>query len=407
MLNLYRTAYTGLPRSVWLLALVMLVNRSGTMVIPFLSVYLTHQLHFSVAQAGLVMAGFGLGAVTGAVVGGRLTDRFGYFPVMTASLALGGGMFLVLGQMRSFEGLCGTIFVLSVVGEAFRPALSASVATYATPATLTRSYSLIRLASNLGFSVGPALGGLLAALGYGWLFVADGGTNLLAAGVLLLFLRKNARPAVQTSSEAPEVGGSGTAAWRDRYYLAFSAFGLLFAISFCQLFTLMPVFLKQVYGFPEPRIGLWLAFNGFMVATVEMVLIHSIEKRRSNLTWIRLGVALTALSFVSLNLLAGWAPVVWLAVLLLTFGEMFAMPFMQSFAVTRATPASQGQYAAVYSVLWSSAQVLAPTLGGQIAQRVGFTTLWWVMAALGAASWLGFGWLKRRAIQRAPEPVSV
>jgi len=395
MIKLYRTAYGGLSRSVWLLAGVMLVNRSGTMVIPFLSVYLTHELGFSVEQAGLVMAGFGLGAIAGAVLGGRLTDRLGYFPVMTGSLALGGLMFLVLGQMRSFPALCGTIFVLSVVGEAFRPALSASVATYATPATLTRSYSLIRLTSNLGFSVGPALGGLLAARSYDWLFVADGGTCLLAAGFLFIFLRKKARPVVKATSETPAIGGGGTAAWRDRYYLAFSAFGLLFAVAFCQLFTLMPVFLKQVYQFPEPRIGLWLAFNGFMVATIEMLLIHRIEKRRSNLTWIRLGVALTALSFVSLNLLAGWVPVVWLAVVLLTFGEMFAMPFMQAFSVTRATPEARGQYAAVYSVLWSSAQVLAPTLGGQIAQRADFTTLWWVMAALGAVSWAGFGWLKK------------
>lgn len=398
MVTLYRTAYGGLSHSVWLLALVMLVNRSGTMVIPFLSVYLTHELGFGVAQAGFVMAGFGLGAIGGAVLGGRLTDRLGYFPIMTGSLALGGLMFLVLGQMRTFPALCGTIFALSIVGEAFRPALSASVATYATPETLTRSYSLIRLASNLGFSVGPALGGLLAALGYGWLFVADGSTCLLAALFLIVFLRKNVRPAPNIPAETPTIGGGGTAAWRDRYYLAFSAFGLLFAVSFCQLFTLMPVFLKQVYQFPEPRIGLWLAFNGFTVAAVEMILIHSIERRRSNLVWIRLGVALTALSFVSLNLLAGWVPVVWLVVLLLTFGEMFAMPFMQAVSVTRASPEVRGQYAAVYSILWAAAQVLAPTLGGQIAQWAGFTALWWVMAGLGAVSWVGFGWLKGRSL---------
>jgi predicted MFS family arabinose efflux permease len=399
LFTLYRTAYGGLSRSVWLLALVMLINRSGTMVVPFLSVYLTHELGFSVARAGLVMAGFGLGAVTGAVVGGRLTDRFGYLPVMTGSLALGGLMFLVVGQMRTFPALCGTIFLLSVVGEAFRPALSASVATYATRETMTRSYSLIRLASNLGFSVGPAVGGVLAGFGYQWLFACDGGTNLLAATGLVLFLGKTHQPSARPTAETEAPSGGGTSAWRDGYYLLFSLFGLLFAVSFCQLFTMMPVFLKQEYRFPEPRIGLWLALNAFLVATVEMLLIHTVEPRGSRLGWIRLGVALTGLAFVALNLLPGWTPVVWLAVLLLTFGEMFAMPFMQSFSVTRAAPEARGQYAAVYSVLWSSAQVLAPTLGGQIAQWAGFTALWWLMAAFGGASWLGFGWLKRRSLR--------
>ncbi|MCY7350383.1 MAG: hypothetical protein LH606_06920 [Cytophagaceae bacterium] len=70
IIQLYRNAYGGLSRSVWLLSGAMLINRSGSMVVPFLSVYLTQSLHFSIGQAGLVMGCFGAGAMLGVFVGG-------------------------------------------------------------------------------------------------------------------------------------------------------------------------------------------------------------------------------------------------------------------------------------------------------------------------------------------------
>src|SRR3954464_3926732 len=128
-IQLYKNAYKGLSRQMWWLALVILVNRSGTMVIPFLSVYLISK-GFSVAQAGYVMAAFGCGSILGAYIGGILTDRFGHFYVQVLSLLLNGVFFIVLGQMQTFWQFMSCIFVLSSLGEAFRPANSAAIAAY-------------------------------------------------------------------------------------------------------------------------------------------------------------------------------------------------------------------------------------------------------------------------------------
>src|SRR4028119_255005 len=133
VINLYRKAYGGLSTPAWMLALVMFINRSGSMVVPFLSVYLTKSLHFSIAQAGIVLTFFGLGAMTGSVLGGWLSDKIGSFWVQFLSLTIGGCLFVVMSFITAFESLIAGIFVLSVIVECLRPANSASVAQYSKP----------------------------------------------------------------------------------------------------------------------------------------------------------------------------------------------------------------------------------------------------------------------------------
>src|SRR5258706_11244487 len=86
--SLYKNAFHGLSRNTWFLSLVMLVNRSGTMVIPFMTMYCTQKLHFTLPQAGTVMALFGGGAMVGAYIGGRITDKLGFYAQQFASLLL-------------------------------------------------------------------------------------------------------------------------------------------------------------------------------------------------------------------------------------------------------------------------------------------------------------------------------
>src|SRR6185295_554778 len=147
----YRNAYSGLSRSTWLLSLVMLINRSGTMVVPFMTLYLTSPgMGYNVGQAGIVYGLFGLGAFSGAFFGGRLTDKIGFYPVQLITLTGGGILFIVLGQMHSYTLICLFTFLVSFVNEAFRPANSTAIAFYSKEENRTRSYALNRLAINIG-----------------------------------------------------------------------------------------------------------------------------------------------------------------------------------------------------------------------------------------------------------------
>jgi predicted MFS family arabinose efflux permease len=404
---LYRNAYSGLSPSIWLQALVMLINRSGTMVIPFLTVYLTQSLHFSIAESGEVLSVFGAGAVCGVYAGGKLTDKIGFFPVQFWSLLLNGLLFLVLGQLRHLWPICGCVFLLALIGESFRPANAAATAFYSSPDNRTRSYSLNRLAVNLGFAVGPAVGGLLATVSYGWLFWTDGLTCIIAALMLRWLLRPSvgvvhaapaflaSAPVLVPSPQAPVAGAPdrnspSLSAYKDRTYLRFIFFVWMNALSFFQLFSVLPLYYKTAIHMSDAGIGLILAMNGLLIAVVEMVLVYRLENKRPEMLYISYGVLLTALSF---GLLAIGGPYLWVAILSMlsiTFGEMMSMPFMNSYWISRSSTQNRGQYAALYGIAYSAAQVIAPALGGQVAQYWGFTWLWVILIGIGLLTFWGF-----------------
>lgn len=367
----------------------MLINRSGTMVIPFMTIYLTQpSMGYSIAQAGWVMGIFGLGAVCGGFLGGRLTDRIGFHRVQLVTLGGGGILFMVLGQMRSYPLICIFTFLLSLVNEAFRPANSTAIAHYSKEENRTRSYSMNRLAINLGWAVGGAIGGILASINYHLLFWVDGSTNLLALCLLRWFLGPETAPAVAhatTTTTSPV-----SSPYRDKLYLGFIGMTILMATCFFQLFTTMPVFFKRAMHMQEYMIGLLMTLNGLLITFFEMVLVFKLEGRRENLRYIIGGVALMGSAFLLLNSLPLTYFSVIFCMIVITFGEILSMPFMSSFMISRTATANRGQYAGLYTIAWSTAQVIGPSAGAQVAQYAGFRSLWWGTGTLCVIAALGF-----------------
>ena len=382
--QLYKNAYSGIPRPVWWLALVMFVNRSGTMVIPFLTVYLTTR-GYTLTQAGYVMAAFGIGSILGSYLGGKLTDKFGPYYIQFFSLLLNGVMFVVLGQMTTLTQYAVCIFILSSVGEAFRPANSVAVASHSDDSNRIRCYALNRLAINLGWSIGPAIGGVLASIDYNLLFWADGLTCMAASFILLLFIS----PAKsKKKDEAQKEKQKVASPYNDVPFLKGMFYLFLIALSFFQLFSVIPAY------YNEATIGWILAMNGLLIAAIEMVLVYKLEGRKHTLTYLMTGALLIAFSFLSLE----WgktATVAVVSMIIITFGEMFLFPFLNNFWVKRSTENNRGQYASVYMMSWAAASVLAPTLATQIAFYSSFSVLWIVDFLFCIIAAIGFYFLKK------------
>lgn len=374
-ISLYREAYLGLSRSTWLLALVMLINRSGTMVVPFMTMYLTQHLNITIGKAGLVMSLYGIGSIVGALIGGRLTDKVGYYYIQIVTLMGGGIMFVILGRMHAYLPVCICTFFLAMVNEAFRPANSVAVAYYSTEENRTRSYSLNRLAINLGWAVGGAVGGIIATYNYSLLFWADGISNICAAALLYLFLA----PSRNTETEVKHVEASITSnsAYRDTAYLLFTAMVFVFAMCFFQLSTTLPVFYKEEFHLSVFFIGLVMAMNGVIITFFEMIIVFKLEGIRPHLQFIAAGVVLVGISYLLLNIsFVNYALLAMIAMVVITFGEILAMPFMNSYWIARTRPHNRGQYAALFTVAWSLAQAAGPLIGSLIAERCGFKALW-------------------------------
>jgi predicted MFS family arabinose efflux permease len=381
IISLYKKSYGGLSSGTWWLSLVMLVNRMGTMVIPFMTMYLTQADGFSIDKAGLVMSVFGLGAIAGALIGGKLVDKIGYFYVQLFSLAGGGIMFIVLGQMHTYASICIVTFVLAMLNESFRPANTVAIAYYSKEENRTRSYSVNRLAINLGWAIGGALGGILASFNYSLLFWVDGMSNLSAAVLLYITLSPRRNP--QTEKKIKTVLVNKSTVYQDRSYLLSILLVFIFALCFFQLFTTLPVFFKEKFRLSVFFIGMIMALNGILIACFEMITVFSLEGRRPALYYITFGMILTGLSFLLLNLPGIPFPAIAIiAMVVLTFGEIFTMPFMNSWWIGRAQSHNRGQYAALFTVAWASAQALGPFSGALIAEHFGFHSLWGIIGGI-------------------------
>lgn len=383
LLRLYIDSYRGLSRPAWMLALVMLINRTGAMVLPFLGIYMTQALHFSIREVGVVLACFGLGAVTGSWLGGWLTDRFGNFWVQTLSLLASVPLFIMVPWFTSVEALAVMVYVLSVVTESFRPANSVSVARYARPENITRAFSLNRMAINLGFSVGPALGGFLASISYHWIFFGNALGAFVAALIFIFFFAK--RKGTTRSSPAHEkvkkASPKPRSPYRDWAFLMFSFLCCIYAICFFQLLSTLPLFYQQGHALDEKQVGIVLGFSGLVVVIFEMLIVHIAERRMSYASSIFLGTVLCAVSFALLPIPTGYW-ILYASIFLLSISEILAMPFMASVTVQRAPRQTQGAYMGLNALSFSLAHVFSPFLGTRIADHYGFDTLWWGTAAV-------------------------
>ncbi len=369
------------------------------MVLPFMTMYCTQRLNYTIAQAGLVMAMFGAGSIAGAFFGGKLTDRFGFYKVQIAALLSGGILFVCTGFLTSLPALCVGTFLLSLCNDAFRPANSTAVAVYSDPENRTRSYSLNRLAINLGWAAGGSLGGLLASINYHLLFWVDGLTNISAALLMLWILP--APKSLRKPATSKNAVNKTASAYRDKHYLAFLALTTCFGICFFQNFTLLPVFFKTNWHLDEKLIGLLLASNGIIIVLFEMVIIHRLEGRKPHLSYVKYGVFVCGISFAILNFLPAVALTAFLSILLITLGEMLSMPFMNSFWIVRTTEHNRGEYAALYTIAWSAAQIVSPVLGSYVVFFKGYTLLWWLITAMCTVTSLSYLFLNNSILKRS------
>ncbi len=380
ILNAYQTSFSGLSRQTWTLSVVILINRCGFMAVPFMGLYVTQALHRPESDAGIIISLFGLGSILGAAAGGKLTDVFGYRPVQILASLIGGVFFLLFAVVKDFTWLCALAVVISFFSEAFRPANYAAIASYAAKGTETRSYSLNRLATNIGWAFGISMGGIIASYNYTLLFLVEGSVSVLVAIVIFLSLpskkvqRKTAQEKKEMNVRKP---------WNDMPFVKFLILSAMFTTCFFMMFRVVPVFYKEVWHLDESLIGIILGLNGVVIALMEMVMISKIENKRSPIFYIVLGVVIVCFSFAVL-MLPKFFPIVLaiVSILLFTFGEMFSLPFFNTFVVKRSNEYNRGIYAAGYTLSWSVAQVVGPTSGFYIAEKFGYQTLWIAITAL-------------------------
>jgi len=394
LISLYKSSFSNLEKNIWILSFASFINRSGSMVLLFTSLYLTKELYFSISQAGFIMSMYGIGSIIGSYLGGWLTDRINFFYLLVFSQVVSGLILLLMIVGKTALEISAIVFFYALVADVFRPANSTAIATFSNPANRTRSFSLVRLAVNLGFSVGPAVGGFVALhLGYHLLFVIDAVTSI-CAGIMLFFVLPKTN-SLHQERKKDETKVKSKSAYRDTEYLKFIFFVAIYGIIFFQIFASVPQFFSRELGYGEDLIGLLMAFNGLLVVLVEMPIVGILEKKNQNFKFIIWGVWCLPLCF--LFLLFGKGMLIWAVVytIVITLSEIFAMPFMMNYALSKPPKERQGQYSALYSIAYGIANIAAPSVGLGIADNYGFNAMFYVLIVISILCLFGFRSLKK------------
>jgi predicted MFS family arabinose efflux permease len=378
----YINNFKGFSREIWILAIITFINRAGTMVLPFLSKYLKEDLHYTYGEVGWIMVSFGFGSMLGSWLGGKLSDKLGFYKIMLFSLYTSGILFFVLQFVTTFLGLCIGMFGIMVFADMFRPAMFVSLGAYAKPENRTRALTLVRLAVNLGFAAGPALGGLIIMnMGYKGLFWADGLSCIVSISIFALLVKEKKK--ISKVGEAALDAIKVSSVFKDRIFWIFLFVSFLTAMIFFQLFTALPLYHHESFGLTEFQTGLLMTLNGLLIFALEMPIVSYFEKKKVQKIKIVLwGALLMGVSFYSL-LINSWAGILIISMVFISIGEMFAFPFANTFAMSRAPIGHEGRYMALYTMSFSTAHIVSSKMGMEIIDHVGYQTNWLVMGSFG------------------------
>lgn len=386
----YLNNFKGFSREIWILTIITFINRAGTMVLPFLSKYLKEDLGFDYNEISWILVCFGVGSMLGSWLGGKLSDKIGFYRIMIFSLLTSGLMFFVIQFVTSFVGLCISMFAIMTVADMYRPAMFVSIGAYAKPENRTRALTLIRLAINLGFAAGPALGGLIIMnIGYRGLFWADGVTCIVAILIFWIKVKEKKKSVFSDQAHPGEVLTDSV--FKDKPFVLFMLTCLISGIMFFQLFTTIPIYHREQFHLTELQTGLLLTMNGILVFLCEMAIVSYVERKKINkVKVVSLGCLLMAISMF-LMLINTWAGILIIMMLFMTFAEMFAFPFSNSVALSRAPKGHEGRYMAIYAMSFSLAHILSAKVGLGIIDyfnikhsiQFSYQMNWLIMALLG------------------------
>jgi MFS family permease len=367
------TTLRSFPRPVWILFAGVFLNKFGTFVVPFLTLYLTRQ-GFTIGEAGLAIGAYGLGRLGAAFIGGHLADTFGRRKTIVLSMVLAAVSMLLLSQARTLSAIVLLTGLASLTGELYLPACSALLADLVPEHRRVTAYAAYRLSFNAGWAFGPAAAAFLAAHSFLWLFVGDALTSVMFAVVAWYLLPRGVR------SAQAEAGWSE--AWnvlrQDRRIHQVALATLLIGLVIHQLVSSYGLHVTTL-GFSDATYGALLSLNGLLVVIIELPL-TTWSRRFPSRPVMALGYLMMGAGLV-LNAWFHGLPALIIGMIVFTFGEMTFAPVAGAYVASLAPSRMRGRYMGAWGFSNSLSLMLGPGLGMM------------VFARSPAALWIGCGGL--------------
>lgn len=365
----------GLPHDMWALFFTSLINRSGTMVIPFLALYLTKKIGVTPAEAGTALLVYGLAAFIAAPLTGKISDKLGSLKVMKFALYGSGALFFVYSFISNYNWILVITFILAAVNEAFRPANLSLITEIVTPPQRRMAFALNRLAINAGMSIGPVIGGFLTLIDFHYLFYANAFASV-SAGIYLSSVKWSSLSERENREEDKTKNQSRLrfAILKDKYFLFFLLAVIPANLVFFQHLGALPLYIVDDLGYTTAAFGLFSAINTVLIIIVEVPLnnwMNDTPYKKS----LMIGALLAGIGFGGFAVSTITITLV-ISIIVFTFGEMIFFPTTAAYTSEMAPAERRGEYMGYYQMTFSFAFSAGPWLGTVVYENYGSVILW-------------------------------
>lgn len=390
----------GYSRDIWTMFTTNVVTSIGFSIsMPYLSLYLNNIQGIPMTAVGsILMISLVIGALIG-LYGGELSDRLGRKWVMVRSLFLRCLIFILFGLAIRYHGSILIIIILMIMnaslGSFFMPASQAYVADLTTEEKRISAYGLIRIGGNLGWALGPAIGGLLATLDYSYLFFVTGLCMFGASLFMLRFSRESLKLS-DRNGESRTTLADIISVVRDQKFLTFTLICLSIFIVWGQLVSPISVYTVNRVGITKSQLGILFSINGLLVVIFQYFITHLIPAKKE-LSALTIGALVYGLGYLFIGLSTGFGMLI-AAMVIITIAEMIVTPAGHSYASILADQAHRGRYLGFFNLSQSFGWAFGPLLGGILLDAIPGRSImiWIIISSLALISALGFSLIKNR-----------
>ncbi|MGA9139076.1 MAG: MFS transporter [Methanocella sp.] len=377
-------------RQVWVLTGGSLIGGFGfSIAYPFVALYLFMYRGIPMTDVGIALLVAALVGLISQFAAGELCDRIGRKTVMNLGLGTNAIAFVLLAvAVLTEQGYAVFVLLLclrELTGGLYRNVPSIMIADVVEPGDRNGAFSLIRIGANLGFALGPFLGGLLALYSYAAMFAVAAVTCMLYF-LISLFLLRDTRP---EHCGQPQPGGNG-AIRGDRPFLLYCVVAGLVGIVFSQIISTFSSYAGSYGHINESLIGILFSLNGFMIVLLQYPVAVFLGRFRLT-TALMIGTLLYAVGYGSLGFCRSFWPL-FACMFVISLGEIVSAPSSLNIVARMARPENRGRYMSFSGVITNAGFAIGPFIGGFLmdafASRI--EMMWLSLGALAIVCVFGF-----------------
>ena len=395
--------YKGLPKEIYILFIGKIVNCIGAFVHPLMSLILTQRIGMSAYEAGQFVTILAVCQVPCMILGGKLSDSIGRRKVIIIFQVLGAMMLIICGIIPTTVTTAKILILSSCFYAISSPAYDALNADLTHEGNRKEAYSLLYLGVNIGFSIGPILGGFLYKNYLPLIFIGDAITTIIALVLFIVYVKEPKHNKVinedneydkdNVIDEYREIS-TIKVLFKRPILILFPIMMLLYQFSYSQWGFSLPLQMGELFGSDGAKFYGYLgAFNAFIVIVSTPLLTHKTKKHNA-LNIMSLGGILYGMCFLVLGF-SKVMPMFFIAVFSLTIGEILIAINSSAFIANNTPPSHRGRISAIIPMISGAGYALGPMIMGKIIDSSGIFLGWMIVTIVCFVGGIGMIFLKK------------